>query len=263
MPGLYSGKNSHPDFTLVFFTLLGTFLMSSASFILNQYIERDRDALMERTKDRPLPKGEIKPLTALISGIAIAVFAFYLLFEFANLLTAICASGALLFYIFIYTILLKPRTDQNIVVGGIAGCAGPLIGYAASENNLPVESWILFLMIFLWTPAHFWALAIFLKEDYKSADLPMLPVVQGISKTKKAILIYTILYSISCVGFYFSDIKSGIVYIVPTVLLCGIMIFFAIRLFSYDSEIGAKKFFFFSIIHLFLINILIIGSHSI
>ena len=178
LPGLYLGVDSSPSLSLIFNTLLATFFMSSASFVFNQIIEKDKDAQMERTKNRPLPRGEISPLGASIGGVVLILLSFLIFILYVNLLAALVAFSGFVSYIFLYTIWLKPRTDQNIVIGGVAGCVGPLIGYAASTDTLPLPGWILFLIIFLWTPAHFWALAIFLKEDYNSANFPMMPVLQ-------------------------------------------------------------------------------------
>lgn len=262
LPGLYLGGDGNPSTFLVAMTLLGTFFMSSASFILNQYIEIDKDARMQRTKNRPLPKGEIKPITALLVGLAMIVISFAILYYYANLLTALCALGGLLLYIFLYTIYLKPRTDQNIVIGGISGCIGPLIGYAAVTNTLPLSAWTLFTMIFLWTPAHFWALAIFLKDDYDSAEFPMMPVVRGLKKTVQAIFIYTILYSLSCVAFYFVSEKVGFFYLYSTIALCLLMIYLSIRLMLSESKKFARFFFFFSIFHLYIVNFIILFDRN-
>ncbi len=166
LPGLYLGSDQVPSYSLVFWTLLGTFFMSSASFVFNQIIEKDKDAQMDRTKNRPLPQGKISVSGAMLGGFILVGASFFVFLYFVNLLALLCAFGGLVSYVFLYTILLKPRTDQNIVIGGIAGCVGPLIGYAASTNTLPIPAWVLFLIIFLWTPPHFWALAISLKEQY-------------------------------------------------------------------------------------------------
>lgn len=258
MPGLYLGADKSPHWTLISWTLLGTYLMSSASFILNQYIERERDAKMYRTKQRPIPGGKISPRAALGLGIFVGITAFILLTYMVNLLTAFCALSALVAYVWLYTIILKPRTEQNIVIGGVSGCVGPLIGYAAVSNSLPLPAWVLFLMIFLWTPAHFWALAIFLKDDYARAEIPMLPVVQGVEKTTKSILLYTILYSVSCFSFYFTHDKMGPFFLGSTLVLTIVMVFLSIRLIQIKSAVLAKKFFYFSILHMFLITIVII-----
>ena len=262
LPGLYLGVDSSPSLSLIFNTLLATFFMSSASFVFNQIIEKDKDAQMERTKNRPLPRGEISPLGASIGGVVLILLSFLIFILYVNLLAALVAFSGFVSYIFLYTIWLKPRTDQNIVIGGVAGCVGPLIGYAASTDTLPLPGWILFLIIFLWTPAHFWALAIFLKEDYNYANFPMMPVLQGIPKTTKSILVYTILYSFSCIAFYFSTDRVGFLYLGITIILCVYMTYLAIQLYKVQSREMAKSFFFFSIFHLFFINILILADYS-
>ncbi|PKA17461.1 heme o synthase [Leptospira haakeii] len=263
VPGLYLGGPVAPSTLLVFMTMLGTFLMSSASFIFNQIIEIDRDSKMKRTANRPLPAGRISIAQAWIVGFAMTFAAFGVLYYFANLLTALCAFAALLAYVFLYTILLKPRTHQNIVIGGVAGCVGPLIGYAAVSNSLPLPAWILFLMIFLWTPAHFWALAIFLKEDYSDANFPMLPVVKGVKETGRSILFYTILYVGSVIAFYWAEPSMGWLYMISSVVLSISILYLSVKLFQNPEPKFARGFFFFSILHLFLINILILIDHSI
>lgn len=262
VPGLYLANGSPPSVFLITVTLFGTFLMSSASFIFNQVIEKDRDAKMKRTANRPIPAGRIGIVQATLVGLIMTAASFYLLTVYVNLLTALCAFAALVSYVFLYTILLKPRTHQNIVIGGVAGCVGPLIGYAAIGNSLPIQAWILFMMIFLWTPAHFWALAIFLKEDYSDAAFPMLPVVKGNRETAKSIFLYTILYSASCIGFYFFESTMGILYLVFSVSVCLWMGVLAFRLLKNPERKSARSFFFFSIFHLFLINILILVDHG-
>ena len=257
LPGLIFADKP-VDWWLIFITLLGTFLMSSASFVFNQYIERERDAKMDRTKDRPIPSGRITPGQALTGGYIMTFLAFGILYYFVNLLTALAAFSALLLYVFLYTIWLKPRTEQNIVIGGISGCVGPLIGYAALYNTLPLPAWILFLVIFLWTPPHFWALAIYLKEEYKSADFPMMPVISGVEKTVNQIFIYTILYAASCMAFYFSGENAGLVFALPALALSVKIIVIARKLVKDPSPEKAKSFFLFSITHLFAINFLVI-----
>ncbi|PJZ44481.1 heme o synthase [Leptospira brenneri] len=258
LPGMYLGTTGYPTLAEILITLFGTYLMSSASFILNQYIERERDAVMYRTKQRPIPSGEISPNFALCLGVVVSILAFGILTYFINLLTALCALSALLLYVFLYTIWLKPRTEQNIVIGGISGCIGPLIGYAAMANALPVQAWVMFLMIFLWTPAHFWALAIFLKDDYEFAGIPMMPVVSGIQKTVNQIFLYATAYSLSVIGFYFVDDRMGFIFLSSAVFLTILILIFAYLLKRSQDKILAKRFFFFSIFHLFLVSVAIV-----
>lgn len=263
VPGLYLGAQTPPTARLVFMTLFGTFLMSSASFIFNQVIEKDRDAKMKRTANRPIPTGRISSLTALTVGFIMMGLSFVVLYYYANLLTALCAFSALIAYVFLYTILLKPRTHQNIVIGGVAGCVGPLIGYAAVSNSLPLPSWILFLMIFLWTPVHFWALAIFLKEDYSDANFPMLPVVKGVKETVRSILFYTVLYIGSVIAFYWAEPSMGVLYMASAIFLSAAILYLSVKLFFNPEPKFARGFFFFSIVHLFLVNIIILVDHAI
>ncbi len=257
-PGLYLGMTESPPLSLIAITLFGTYLMSSASFILNQYIEWEKDAVMYRTKQRPIPSGVVSPKQALGFGIITMLVAFWILYYYVNLLTALSAWSALLLYVFLYTIWLKPRTEQNIVIGGISGCIGPLIGYAAAANDLPLPAWILFLIIFLWTPAHFWALAIFLKEDYEFAGIPMMPVVSGINKTVKQIFFYSIAYSLAVIGFYFTDDRMGAIYLTSAIILTILFVSFAFKLMKSKEPLLAKKFFFFSILHLFIVSFAIV-----
>ncbi|EMO88674.1 heme o synthase [Leptospira noguchii] len=263
IPGLYLASEQSPSGFLITITLFGTFLMSSASFIFNQVIEKDRDAKMKRTLNRPIPSGRISVVQATLVGLAMMGFSFYVLVVYVNLLTALCAFAALISYVFLYTIFLKPRTTQNIVIGGVAGCVGPLIGYAAIGNSLPVQAWVLFMMIFLWTPAHFWALAIFLKEEYSDADFPMLPVVKGIHQTTKSIFFYTVFYSIACVSFYFLESSMGFLYLITALVVCIWMGILSYQLIQSAEPQSARKFFFFSIFHLFIINITIVIDHLI
>lgn len=262
LPGLYLGLENISG-SLVFWTLFGTFLMSSASFVFNQVIEKDRDAQMDRTKNRPIPKGDISPAGAFAGGILLVIASFAVFYLKVNLLSFYCAFAALIAYVFLYTIYLKPRTEQNIVIGGVAGCVGPLIGYAASSDSLPLPAWILFGMIFLWTPAHFWALAIFLEKDYDTANFPMFPVIHGKEKTARSIFVYTLLYSASCIGFYFSTLQVGSFYLISTLILCIYMIYLSWKLVKNTEEKAAKSFFFFSIFHLFLVNFIILADFAV
>ena len=256
IPGLYLGsKDSFPSLNLILIVLFGTFLMCAASFIFNQVFEKETDAKMKRTRDRPLPSGRVSVLQASIVGILCVLVSFVILWYKINLLTAICNFFGFISYVFLYTVFLKPRTEQNIVIGGIAGCVGPLIGYAAVSNSLPIPAWILFFIIFLWTPPHFWALAIFLKDQYSDANFPMLPVVRGEKETAKQIFIYTILYVLICSSFSFFEDSMGLIYIFVNGILSILMIFFVFSLLRDPSKKMARFVFFFSIIHLYGINI--------
>jgi len=255
-PGLYLGGN--PTAGLIFWTLLATYLMGSASFIFNQVVEHERDGKMERTKERPIPSGQVSVRGGLALGFLSIALSFWIYVEFVNLLAFACALGSLLLYVFLYTIWLKPRTEQNIVIGGISGCVGTLVGYASVSGTLPSPAWVLVAVIFLWTPAHFWALAIFLKDDYEFAGIPMMPVVSGVEKTVKQIFAYSVLYSLAAFCFYFFDSRMGAIFLSGMGFLTLAILGFAWKLLQNPSPLLAKKFFFFSILHLFLVNVLIV-----
>jgi heme o synthase len=173
--------------------LTGLLLTGGCANALNQYLERDLDARMGRTKSRrPLPKGTVSPNEALIFAVAIGAAGVLLFALFYNILSALLAALTIIFYSFYYTLWLKPRTYLNIVIGGAAGAMAPVIAWAAATNTLAWTPWILFLIIFLWTPPHFWALALCVKMDYQSVAIPMLPVIKGDSETKRQILLYTL-----------------------------------------------------------------------
>ncbi len=175
--------------------LVGLYLTGGSANALNQYLERDIDAKMTRTANRrPLPQGKINATKAFIFSLSIGLIGVILFYIFFNLLSALLALGTILFYSLFYTLWLKPNTPLNIVIGGAAGSAPPLIAWAAATGTIEsLVPWILFLIIFFWTPPHFWALALYYKEDYVKADLPMLPVVKGEDETLRQIFIYTLI----------------------------------------------------------------------
>ena len=186
---------------LIVLTLLGGVLTAGGANTFNQWFDRDIDAIMDRTADRPLPSGVIQPWQALVWGVFLATVGGIQLALTVNLLAALLAEAAVLFYVFIYTIWLKRSTTQNIVIGGAAGSIPPLVGWAAVTGEVTWTPFILFLVIFMWTPPHFWALALKYRDDYAKADVPMLPVVSGERETRKQLLIYSIgLVAVSLLG---------------------------------------------------------------
>jgi protoheme IX farnesyltransferase len=190
VPPMVLAHQGFPSFGLIAAVVIGGALAAGGANTINCWIERDRDQLMRRTSARPLPQGEIVPSRALTFGIALNVVAFVLLLTAANFLAAALTISATLFYVFVYTLWLKPRTPQNIVIGGAAGAVPALVGWAAVRNDLAAPAWLLFLVVFLWTPAHFWALALKYREDYEAAGIPMLPVVRGVEVTTRQIAAY-------------------------------------------------------------------------
>lgn len=192
IPTMVVAAGEWPGLGLMAVTFVGGTLAAGGANAINMYIDRDIDALMERTKNRPLVTGLIEPRNALIFAVLLEIAAFAVLWSGANLLSGVLALSATFFYVFIYSLWLKRTSKQNIVIGGAAGAVPVLVGWAAVTNSLGWTPWLLFLLIFLWTPPHFWALAIKHSDDYRAAGVPMLPVVETQSKVVAAMVRYTI-----------------------------------------------------------------------
>lgn len=189
--GMVIGAQSWPSLSLVFWTLLGGAMAAGGSGAINQYIDRYDDTRMQRTQKRPIPSGRMTPGEGLAWGIALCIASFFLLVAFVNLLAALLSLAGIIYYVLLYSIFLKKASVQNIVIGGGAGAIPPLVGWAAATGSLNIPSLFLFAVIFMWTPPHFWALAIVRKNDYARAGVPMLPVVRGEVEARRQILIYT------------------------------------------------------------------------
>jgi protoheme IX farnesyltransferase len=196
VPTMVVAEGGWPSLSLILITLVGGSLAAGGANAINMYIDRDIDALMERTKTRPLVTGLIKPRSALVFALVLEIAAFAILWAGANLLSGILAISATLFYVFVYSLWLKRTSKQNIVIGGAAGAVPVLVGWAAVTNSLGWTPWLLFLLIFLWTPPHFWALAIKHSDDYRAAGVPMLPVVETHEKVIASMIRYTIALTI-------------------------------------------------------------------
>ena len=234
-------------------------LGAGAAGCLNMWYESDLDALMTRTCLRPIPTGKINKEQALIFGILLTVFSVGALNYFTNFLSASLLLFTIFFYLFVYTIWLKRKTPQNIVIGGIAGSLPPVIGWAIATNSISLVSISLFLIIFFWTPSHFWALSLYKADDYKKAKIPMMPITDGIEKTKLYILTYSLL--MLPVIFMPYVIKfSGLVYLIPTMMLTIYYNFICYDLYKHKKNKfvlkKAKKVFGYSILYLFLIFVL-------
>jgi protoheme IX farnesyltransferase len=234
-------------------------LGSGAAGALNMWYERDVDALMARTKNRPLPQGKIQPRQALIFALTLAIGSVLLMATFVNILSALYLASAILFYVLVYTMGLKRRTPQNIVIGGAAGALPPLIGWAAVMNETALLPWILCGIIFLWTPPHFWALALYQNDDYRRANIPMLPVVAGVKTTKNHILFYILaLVTLSILPVFLRSLGLfyGIIAFVLGLLFIGLG--FKLKV-SSDPKEGLRLFFF-SILYLFLLFAAMVGD---
>ncbi|RYE13099.1 MAG: protoheme IX farnesyltransferase, partial [Rickettsiales bacterium] len=217
--GLYIAPGSiHP--LIGFISILSIALASGASGAINMWYEHDIDKIMNRTRNRPIPSGRIEVDNAIEFAIIIAVFSILLMLIAVNFLSASILLLAILFYVFVYTIWLKRRTPQNIVIGGAAGAFPPIIGWVSVTNQIDIEPILLFLIIFIWTPPHFWSLALYKSDDYIAANIPMLPVIKGERKTKLQILIYSIALLILTTSFTFICNK-GLIYIISSTI-CNI-----------------------------------------
>ncbi|HEU5302007.1 MAG TPA: heme o synthase [Acidimicrobiia bacterium] len=229
VPAMILADRGFPSLGLVAAVLVGGAFAAGGANTVNCWIERDRDHLMRRTRDRPLPSGDVDPRAALVFGLALEAVAFGLLWAAANLLAASLAVGAMLFYVFVYTIWLKPRTPQNIVIGGAAGAVPALVGWAAVTGSLAAPAWVLFAIVFLWTPPHFWALAIRYHDDYSNAGFPMLPVVRGIAAATRQISVYAVVVVASSFALPLVTAMSPI-YPIAAALMGAVFVFGAEQL---------------------------------
>ncbi len=212
-----------PPFFLSLYAMLGLALSAGGAHAVNMWYDRDIDALMARTQDRPVPQGRVPATRSLAIGIALMAISFVLLLVTVNLLTALLALGGFLYYVLIYTMWLKRSTPQNIVIGGGAGAFPPLIGWAAVTGQVGLAAVLMFLIIFLWTPPHFWALALYRQEDYRRAGVPMMPVVRGERSTKLQMISYAALLLIASAALYFTGVVGAFYFAVAIALSVGFL----------------------------------------
>ena len=214
---------------LVVWTLVGGTLAAGSANAINQYLDRDIDLLMTRTRRRPLPAQSVEPEQAVVFGIVLGVISIAMLAYFVNLVAAFLTLLAIAFYVFVYTMILKRTSTQNIVIGGAAGALPPVIGWAAVTGRVEVPALLLFAIVFYWTPPHFWALSLRIAKDYAAAGVPMLPVVRGTAETTRQILLYTILLvAISLI--FFAVARMGLIYLVAAVVMGAIFLWQAAKL---------------------------------
>ena len=249
------------NFTNAICSLIAVALGSGAAGALNMWYESDLDSLMTRTCLRPIPTGKLTKNQALIFGILSSVISIIALYTFSNLISASILAITILFYFFVYTVWLKRKTPQNIVIGGAAGALPPVIGWAIATNGISLEPIILFLIIFVWTPSHFWALSLYKTDDYKKARIPMLPITSGIQTTKLNIFIYSIiLFPIALSPYFFNF--SGPIYLTFATIMSGYYVLISYKLLKEKNSINEKKIasklFAYSILYLFLIFVFIL-----
>jgi len=251
---MWIASEGQVDGFLMFITVLGGAIAAASANAINCLYDRDIDAKMERTSWRPIPSGRIQPLNALIFAIALAAISFTLLTVYANLLAACLAMSGIATYVGVYTIWLKRSSTQNIVIGGAAGAIPPLVGWAAVTGELSWPAWVLFAIIFVWTPPHFWALALMIRDEYAKVGVPMLPVVKGAEVTANQILLYTLLIIPVSLLLVFPCNVMGLVYAISAVALGGAFIYKATQLLKEPNDRNvARSVFKYSILYLALL----------
>jgi protoheme IX farnesyltransferase len=249
-----------PPWKPVLFGSLGIWLAASSAAAINHLLDQRIDALMARTAHRPLPTGGLNSKQVLVFAVVLGVLSMILLVWQVNVLTAWLTFASLIGYAIVYTGYLKRATPQNIVIGGAAGAAPPVLGWAAISNTVDPHALLLFLIIFIWTPPHFWALAIFRREDYARALIPMLPVIYGVTYTRWQILFYTILLFIVTLLPWITGM-SGLFYLGGAVVLGGVFLYYAVRLLNPPDELFAMEVFKYSIWYLMALFAFLLVDH--
>lgn len=250
--GMFLATQGIPPMSTALLVLTGGSLGAGGANALNHYLERDIDERMDRTRRRPLPSQRIKPWQALAFGILLNVIAFVILATWVNVLSAALTLSATLFYIFVYTQWLKRSTTQNIVVGGAAGAIPPLVGWAAITGELTLPAFYLFAIVFFWTPPHFWALSLILKEDYAKTGIPMLPLVVGVKETARSIMLHSVL--LVTISILFVTIEGlGWVYFAGALMLGTLFLFGAWRLLRSAIVQEARRLYLYSLLYLALL----------
>ena len=260
--GMLLASKNLPSLYLVIISMIGIGLCASSAATINQIIDRNIDANMARTSNRPLPQGEITTFNASLFAFALMIVGTAILVSQVNTLTAVLTVASLIGYAFIYTVFLKRATPQNIVIGGLAGAAPPLLGWTSVTNSIDPNALLLVLIIFVWTPPHFWALAIYRKEDYARESIPMLPVTHGVRFTKLQIILYTVLLVLVSLLPYIV-LMSGNVYLFSALGLGLFYLYSSIKMYLTDDEEYPMTSFKYSIYYIFLIFFALLVDHFI
>ena len=260
--GMFLASPDLPDWRLVVAGTIGIWLLAGAAFAVNCLVERQIDARMARTARRPTARGELTVSQTLVFSGVIGGAGMWVLFNFVNPLTMWLTFATFVGYAVIYTMLLKPATPQNIVIGGLSGAMPPALGWAAVANDVPMEAWILVLIIFVWTPPHFWALALYRRDDYAKSGLPMLPVTHGIQFTQFHIWLYTIIL-VATTMLPFAVQMSGLIYLASAIVLGGIFLWYAWQVYRHYTDLIARKTFAYSIVYLSLLFAALLVDHYI
>jgi len=258
--GMFLATPGLPPAGPLLFGAIGIALVAMSAAALNCVIEQELDAVMARTRVRPLPRGEVTTPQALVFIACTGLAGLLLLSNLVNALTMWLTFATLMGYAVIYTIVLKPRTPQNIVIGGASGAMPPVLGWCAVTGHVPFDAWLLFLIIFAWTPPHFWSLALYRRKEYARAGVPMLPVTHGERYTRLSVLVYTlILAAISLIPF--ASRMSGWIYLLSALFLNAVFVVYAARLYASYSDRLARRMFRYSITYLFLMFTALLFDH--
>ncbi|PLZ03433.1 protoheme IX farnesyltransferase [Burkholderia sp. WAC0059] len=258
--GMFLATPGMVPWTVLVGGTVGIWLTAGAAFAINCLVEQKVDAMMRRTAWRPSARGEITTVQILLFSAVLGAAGMWTLYTFTNALTMWLTFATFVGYAVIYTLLLKPATPQNIVIGGASGAMPPALGWAAVTGAVPGDAWILVLIIFVWTPPHFWALALYRRQDYEDAGLPMLPITHGEQYTRLHIFLYTVILFVVTLMPFISGM-SGVVYLVVAVLLGAVFLGYAWRIYREYSDALARKTFRYSIVYLSLIFIALLVDH--
>ena len=258
--GMFLSSPDLPDWRLVVAATIGIWLLAGAAFAINCLVEREIDARMARTARRPMARGELTVMQTLVFSGVIGGAGMWVLYNFVNALTMWLTFATFLGYAVIYTMILKPATPQNIVIGGLSGAMPPALGWAAIANTVPMEAWILVLIIFIWTPPHFWALALYRRDEYAKSGLPMLPITHGMAFTQLQILLYSIAL-VACTLLPFAVGMSGLIYLVVALVLDAIFLWYAWQVYRHYTDMIARKMFAYSIIYLSILFAVLLVDH--
>jgi protoheme IX farnesyltransferase len=258
--GMFLASPDLPDWKILVPATIGIWLLSGAAFAVNCLVEREIDSRMARTARRPMAMGEITvPQTLVFSGV-IGGIGMWVLFNFVNPLTMWLTFATFVGYAVIYTMILKPATPQNIVIGGLSGAMPPALGWAAIANDLPMQAWILVLIIFMWTPPHFWSLALYRRNDFAKSGLPMLPITHGMKFTQFHVWLYTIAL-VATTTLPFAANMSGLIFLGSAMVLGVIFLWYAWQVYRHYTDLIARKTFTFSIIYLSLLFAALLLDH--
>jgi len=258
--GMFLADENVPDMKLVLFGAIGIWLLAGAAFAVNCIVEAEIDARMARTARRATAMGELTKTQTIIFSAVIGGAGMWILYALVNPLTMWLTFITFVGYAVIYTMILKPATPQNIVIGGLSGAMPPALGWAAIANDVPMEAWLLVLIIFLWTPPHFWALAMYRRDDYARSGLPMLPVTHGMNFTGFHVWLYSIALAATTMLPY-AVRMSGLIYLVSAIVLNAIFLWHGWRVYKHYSDIVARKAFTWSIIYLSLLFAALLVDH--